>query len=266
LNSLNDKQRGQFAEFSEKFDLAYSDAIKENSLLEQDVPDNPTRLRFLQAEDYKVDFAVKRLIECLSWRVEYGVVKLLSEGPPPVYEQYQTQRIIRQIGVDKEGHPIMAERFGETMSMKNLQVMPIEDWIKCIVYDTELLCKTLRETSKEHGKPIHKVLNIYDLKGISLIESTRNVSFLKQIDRTLSANYPELVSVILVVNAPSFVSGLYNNVVKHFLDPVTVAKIRIHSSASPGLFEEFADIRQLPEEYGGENGFGADYPHRTILK
>ena len=266
FSKLKDSEKERFREFLAAFENIFSEACAESPELLKDVPDDFTKLRFLEADNFKVELASKRLLECLQWRLEYQVSNMLEEGPPAKFETYRNERILRHVGYDKLDQPIMAERFGETMSAKNTNIMSIEEWIRCIVYDTELLCRILNETSKKCGRPIQRVLNIYDAKGISVTESVRNVSFLKQIDRALSSNYPELVSAILVINAPSFISGLYNNIVKRFLDPVTVAKVRIHSNIPDGLLAEFADVQQLPEEYGGLNTFGSEYPHRKSIQ
>ena len=110
----------------------------------------------------------------------------------------------------------MAERFGETLAGPNLKIMKLEEWVNCIIYDTEQLMEVLRETSEKEGKPIHQVVNIYDMENFSLWKALGNLKFLRKLDATLSPNYPELVDRIIVVNAPKIVSWAYNKFLKKF--------------------------------------------------
>eukprot|EP00924_Labyrinthula_sp_SR-Ha-C_P015580 augustus_masked-scaffold_4-processed-gene-3.61-mRNA-1 protein AED:1.00 eAED:1.00 QI:0/-1/0/0/-1/1/1/0/542 len=294
-----------------------------------DLPDDFTLLRFLTSDQFNIDLALKRTSDCLIWRFKERINQLQSQGLPDNWEKYRSNRIYRVIGNSKNGTPIIAERFGETLGVNNLLVMNINKWIQNIVYETELLVLNLRSQSEAHNRPIEKIIMIYDMENIKYWMGMKNMSFLKKLDATLSCYYPELVDRILVVNAPSFVSFIFNKVVKRFLDPVTAEKVIIRSSiyevrkekikvgrklrgiktlrtflstkfsrrseAGPvtaaeniedkpkkkkkfrvkflsrykykkikkNIFEEFCDIRELPECYGGENAFGSEYPHRV---
>ena len=100
LNALTENQNDKFIQFVNAFEEAFAQLCKECPaiLSSRDVPDDSTKLRFLQADGYKVNLAVKRLINCITWRQQLGASRMVSNGPPNSYETYKKSRISRHLG------------------------------------------------------------------------------------------------------------------------------------------------------------------------
>ena len=74
-----------------------------------EAPDDFTLLRFLQADKYDVDKALARMANCVLWRERRQLSSVLA-SPPPCLGRYTRARVLRAVGVDKEGRPLLMER------------------------------------------------------------------------------------------------------------------------------------------------------------
>jgi hypothetical protein len=69
-------------------------------------------------------------------------------------------------------------------------------------------------------------------------------------------HYPERNEVLLVINAPSWFSYIWN-LVKHVFEEWATRRLRIVTEAdSPAALRDYIDEDQIPEEYGGTLRFG----------
>lgn len=75
---------------------------------------------------------------------------------------------------------------------------------------------------------------------------------MRKIVNTVERHYPEIVECITLFNVPFIMSSSFN-VVRAFLDPVTAAKIGIHSGVPMEKFKEVMSEYVIPAEYGGMN-------------
>ena len=118
-------------------------------------------------------------------------------------------------------------------------------------------------TEMEKGKWIHAVqsasvgyhveefVSIVDLDGFSIsLMSSQVWSFLKAISAELQGNYPEVNGGMYIINAPWAFQMIWKSI-KLFLDPGTVAKIKILGSDYKGELSKIMDNDQIPIEYGG---------------
>ena len=216
--------------------------------IEED-PDEETKLRFLRSDHYDVAKAKVRLLKTIRWREDRQVAGILKNRPP-YYDRYLAQKIRRIVGYDREQRPIIAERFGETLARNNLDVMSLEEWLECIIYETELLIMEFRGLSKKHGRPIGESVTILDLKGATLYGAYKNLSYFKTLDKELKNHYPELAGPIVIVNASYIATSFYNNIVKKFIAEETAAKVEMFTGVPTERLLRLADPDQLPVEYG----------------
>ena len=212
-------------------------------------PDEETKLRFLRSDHYDVAKAKVRLLKTLQWREERQVASILKNRPP-YYDRYLAEKIRRIVGYDKEHRPIIAERFGETLAVNNLEVMTLEEWLECIIYETEMLILEFRDLSRKYGRPIGQSVTILDLKGASLYGASKNLSYFKALDKELKNHYPELAGPIVIINASYIATSFYNNVVKRFIAEETAEKVEMHTGIPEERLLRLADPDQLPVEYG----------------
>jgi hypothetical protein len=99
--------------------------------------------------------------------------------------------------------------------------------------------------------PINCVTTIIDLSGISLGTIWTLRSHLQQSMTLNSAHYPETLSTIAIVNAPSFFPTIWSTV-SRFFDEGTRRKVHV-LGADPGpTLREIIKAEDLPRVYGGE--------------
>lgn len=94
---------------------------------------------------------------------------------------------------------------------------------------------------------------ILDLNGLSTSQlSRRALAIIKEQSAIDSVCFPETMSYMLIVNAPTFFSATWR-LIKGWLDPRTVGKIEVISSKAAGekRMLELIDNEQLPSDYGG---------------
>lgn len=104
--------------------------------------------------------------------------------------------------------------------------------------------------SRKAGKLLETSCSILDLKGVGLMKAPSVYGYLKQASAISQNYYPERLGKLYLINAPWGFSSVFN-VVKGFLDPVTVSKIHVLGSGYQS--ELFAQIpkENLPKQFGG---------------
>uniref|UniRef100_A0A7S2RM92 CRAL-TRIO domain-containing protein n=2 Tax=Mucochytrium quahogii TaxID=96639 RepID=A0A7S2RM92_9STRA len=110
------------------------------------------------------------------------------------------------------------------------------------------------ESSKKFGKVINKTFSILDLEGVTMSKlNSETFDFIKGIAKVDSANYPESMGLMFIVNAPSMFSMGWG-VIQGFLDPRTVSKIQVLGGKTDYLPKllAYVDEDQLPVELGGK--------------
>ena len=221
-----------------------------------------TLIRFLEADRHrKRGFNVKKSIErlkyTLDWREKYDVDKLRSRIPQSL-KYYEAMRVRQFFGVDKLNRPVQIERLGEFFAKYNAscRVLSEEEWKECYAWDIEGIFEEMRKSSKKCGLPVTKYVFIGDLSGFSFSCSadflSHGVPLLKKLAHEIEKCYPECAGPIILINAPYIVYGMYK-AVKVFLDPVTAAKIEIHSDTPTERLLEIIPPDALPKELGGTN-------------
>jgi CRAL/TRIO domain len=105
--------------------------------------------------------------------------------------------------------------------------------------------------------------------------SRRALAIIKEQSAIDSVCFPETMSKMLIINAPTFFTASWR-LIKGWLDPRTSAKIEVISSRSAAekRLRELVDVDQLPSDYGGkgpdtnatlEQSFQAEYRLQTKM-
>lgn len=131
---------------------------------------------------------------------------------------------------------------------------PEERRYQRIICLTEFLCRFVLPLCADlsSDKSVDCVTTIIDLEGISLSSLWSLKSHLQQSIQLTSANYPETINTICVVNAPSFFPTIWGWV-KGMFDEGTRNKVHLIGSGSDpaGELGEIIDLDNLPRVYGG---------------
>jgi len=227
-------------------------------------PDGADRvmLRFLRAEcsgrarDFHVDKSYARMIETLRWRREMGADEFAKGKTPAHFEKF------REMGgeidvVDREGRVVVFTRAGLLSVSLDVKAFTEHQWHEGLCCITERRMQTLRESSKRLGHEVSATVVVYDLKGAG-IASRKIIPFARIINEVASKHYPEMVDVIMLINAPSIFSTLWS-AIKGMLDKVTESKVKVFGSSKSQkekvekYLRSFIDPRLIPKEYGGDS-------------
>ena len=197
-------------------------------------------LRFTRArKDTEKSFAM--LKKTLKWRRESAADTCLAEPLPDAHARILAEIPGFFVGHGKGGHPVFLDHTAvvpwdkilESMGMRTFlhaQVQCLE-WQSVVVY---------QEASRRAGRPITQVINVWDMKGLTLSSFTAKVREISaETSKIAQDNYPESLAAAYVINAPSIFSVIWA-VVRQFLDPKTVAKVHILGSG-PKMFAKLKE-------------------------
>jgi CRAL/TRIO domain len=104
---------------------------------------------------------------------------------------------------------------------------------------------------RKAGKLLETCCTIMDLKGVGVSKVSSVYGYVKSASAISQNYYPERLGKLYLINAPWGFSGAFN-MVKSFLDPVTVQKI--HILGTNYLEQLLAQVpkENLPKQFGGE--------------
>ncbi|XP_034840328.1 SEC14-like protein 2 [Maniola hyperantus] len=217
-------------------------------------------LRWLRARQWNPEAAEKMLRDSMKWREKWGVdTTLASWQPPEVFEKHFPSG---STGFDKDGSPVLIVPFVGLDVWGLLHSVTRTDIIRMVLIHLENYLALGRKQAQTHGIDALKVTVIFDMEGFVMRQyawkpAAELVFTLLQI---YEANYPEILKICFIVNAPK-VFSLAFNVIKKFMNEYTLSKIRIYGS-DPKKWQPqiltVVDKETLPQHYGGtmvdENG------------
>lgn len=111
------------------------------------------------------------------------------------------------------------------------------------------LCSALPHASEP--TPVSQVTTIIDLQSVSFSAMWSLRGHLQQASTLATANYPETLSTIAVVNSPSFFPTVWGWI-KGWFDEGTRNKIHVLGKDPGPVLRDLIDARDLPKAYGGE--------------
>jgi hypothetical protein len=116
-----------------------------------------------------------------------------------------------------------------------------------------LLHVRLPACSAAVGKRIETTLSVLDIKGFSMgMFKKTSREFVKLPIGITQNNYPEIMHKLYIINAPLLFRGAWS-IIKPFLAPGTLEKIKLkNSNYHDQLFEE-VDPENVPEDLGGNS-------------
>ncbi|CDP10711.1 unnamed protein product [Coffea canephora] len=207
-------------------------------------------LKFLRARDFKVKDAFSMLKSVVAWRKEFGIEGLLEEeGVGSGLE-----KVVYMHGVDKEGHPVCYNAFGEFQDKELYQnaFADADKRSKFLRWRIQFLEKSIRKLDF-HPDGINTIVQVNDLKnspGLFLFKKELRQAT-NQALQLLQDNYPEFVAKQVFINVPWWYVA-YNRMISPFLTTRTKSKFVFAgpSKTAETLFKYIAP-EQVPVQYGG---------------
>ena len=232
-------------------------------------------LKFIRARK-TADKSYEMLKNTLGWRKENMVDSCLQEPICPAHLKHVEKIPAYYAGFGKTGHPVYVEHTAVIPWDIILANMTTDEFLKSQVQTLEYQASVVYpEASRRAGEPITQVINVWDLKGLTMGGFTSDVrALVKKASALAQDNYPEGLYAAYIVNAPKIFSFVWA-VVKQFLDTKTVGKVHIYGSGDkmwkklmdrlgPGvtlrremLCCKKAEIGKAEAEYGLQPAHGA---------
>ncbi|KXN83114.1 Sec14 cytosolic factor [Leucoagaricus sp. SymC.cos] len=254
LGHLTADQEETFAKF--KDNLSKADLYRPPTNSHSASHDDATLLRFLRARSWQPLAAQKQFQDAEDWRKKYDVENLYAKFDPEEFESAK-RFYPRWTGRrDKKGLPLYVYRLASLEPVeKELYATPPERRYQRIIVLYELmarfslpLCTALPHPSSP--TPISSTTSIIDLEGVSLGAMWRLRNHLQEASRLATANYPETLGTIAVVNSPSFFPTIWGWI-KGWFDEGTRNKIHVLGKEPGPRLLEIINSEDLPKPYGG---------------
>ena len=222
-----------------------------------DVEFKYTLLRFCRARKGDPKAAAAMYMAMLKWREENQVDSILDEDDP-CEAFYQCMAPHRDTGFDRRGHPLYFESTGKVRAPKMLKVgasagLTIDAIIRRNTRHMEYLARLCRVQSLKLNRYLAKVIAVYDMTDLTFSLDSASIDMFKQITHNNTNYYPETMQRTFIINAPMSFRAIWS-MVKPFLDPVVVQKIRILGS---NFYKKLStddcgiDDDQIPHSLGG---------------
>ncbi|KAG2144171.1 CRAL/TRIO domain-containing protein [Suillus bovinus] len=217
--------------------------------------DDITLLRFLRARRYDVDKAQKQFSDTEAWRKQHNVDELFRtfeanemESARRFYPRWTGRR-------DKTGLPVYVYRLAslDAPLRKELESVPSDRRYQRIVVLYEAMTRFVLPLCCHLAAPtpVSSVTTIIDLEQVSLSAMWSLRSHLQVASTMATANYPETLGTIAIVNSPSFFPTIWNWI-KTWFDEGTRNKIHILGKDPGPTLRSLIDERDIPQAYGGQ--------------
>jgi len=225
-------------------------------------------LRFLRARKGDIPKTVKMLKSHFEWRTTKKIDELYYNHMTTDAVLFPEEDSISKIypsgywGIDDQRRPIYFERIGKTDFRELLKICTQERFLEYWIYQYEkmiwLRFRSIRPKNADLASYKEQTISFIDLKGLGwnhLNEVSR--STFREIVRLAANNYPEIMCVTFIINAPRTFSFIWSGL-RPFVDPDTRAKIRlIPTTEMRTEIENFVNLEKLPDFLGGRvPGYG----------
>ncbi|KAF9026093.1 CRAL/TRIO domain-containing protein [Hymenopellis radicata] len=183
-----------------------------------------TLLRFLRARKYDIPAAQKQFADTEAWRKKHDVDKLYRTFPE--HEFYSSKRFYpRWTGRrDKEGKPLYVYHIASVRPLYDElhAVAPPRRYERIVSLYESMVNLVMPLCTHVHpaGETISSSTTIIDLSSLTLGSLISLRSHLQEASKLATANYPETLHRIAVVNAPSFFPVIWGWI-KGWFDEVT---------------------------------------------
>ncbi|XP_076894674.1 patellin-3-like [Bidens hawaiensis] len=200
-------------------------------------------LKFLRARDFKVKEAFTMLKSVVAWRKEFDIESLLEEDLGT-----DQGKVVYMHGVDKEGHPVCYNAFGEYHNKDLYQETFSEEEKrkKFIRWRIQFLEKSIRKLD-------------FSPDGISTIVQVNDLRYspaplrkeLRQVFQLLQDNYPEFVAKQVFINVPWWYLAFYKMINPFFTQRTKSKFVFAGPSKTTETLFKYISPELVPVQYGG---------------
>ncbi|XP_068148574.1 SEC14-like protein 2 isoform X1 [Drosophila tropicalis] len=218
-----------------------------------DTHDDYFLLRWLRARKWNLEAAEKMLRASLKTRAMWNVDNIEKWDAPRALKEYLPYGLI---GYDNEGSPVLVCPFYNFDIWGMMHCVTRFEFQKYLVLLIERFMKSAYEQSLKHGWKARQLVVFFDMQDVNLKQYAWRpaaecvISSVKQYE----ANFPELLKMCYIINAPKLFSVAFN-IVKKFLDENTTSKIVIYKTGvdkwQQQLFSH-VDPKDFPKAWGGQ--------------
>lgn len=257
----NSEEIHTFRKFKAKFDAVFDPSTAKHAY---QIPDEFTKLRFLQADKFDVDKAMTRLLATVKWRVSSSVDDFMENVDWQLIKRGRALRPRVFVGYDKQGRAVQCERLGEFFgSEEAYSGLSLEEWVRFYSFELGEMTHVYRGGILLGGPYQHRISYLADLSGLRLMNAIKLLPYLKTLIKEVETFYPEFAGSVVLINAPTFMSRVWS-LGKKFIDPTTAEKVKIISGPySDTIIEQFG-LDVIPQEYGGTNPMTVPHPPKRI--
>jgi len=210
-----------------------------------------TLARYLRANKWQVEPAVKQLKEYLKWRKDNNIDSITDNPMFPSREMIRTIIPYAYHNTDKEGRPLYIEKTGmiATAALADSKIVNPQHLLRSHIYGVEMLQKAMHEESLKRGTRVNGITTILDMNGLGFHHRGCMMTLKECMDFD-QKYYPEYLGKLYVINTPWVTPYLYQ-AVQVFLDEVTKSRIQIVSGNPSEFLLQHIAPENLPIEYGG---------------
>ncbi|PWA76977.1 sec14p-like phosphatidylinositol transfer family protein [Artemisia annua] len=183
------------------------------------------------------------LVDCLNWRIENDIDKILSKPiiPAEFYRSLRESQLIGMSGYTKDGRPVIAIGVGLSTYDKASIHYYVQSHIQINEYRDRVILPSATKKFERHISTCVKVLDMTGLK-LSHLNQIKLLTVISSID---DLNYPEKTDTYYIVNAPYVFSACWK-VVKPLLQERTRKKVQVLSGCGKDELLKIMDYESLP--------------------
>ncbi|KAB2628568.1 patellin-3-like [Pyrus ussuriensis x Pyrus communis] len=214
-------------------------------------------LKFLRARDFKVKEAFAMIKNTVQWRKGWGIEGLLEEDLGSHWD-----KVVFTHGVDKKGHPVCYNVFGEFQNKELYQntFTDEEKRSKFIKWRIQFLEKSIRKFDF-NPTGISTIVQVNDLKNFPGLFNREHNQVTNQALQLLQDNYPEFVAKQVFINVPWWYLA-FNRMISPFLTQRTKSKfVFAGPSKSAETLFKYIGPEHVPVKYGGLSKEGVEGEH-----
>ncbi|GAC74544.1 phosphatidylinositol transfer protein SEC14 and related proteins [Moesziomyces antarcticus T-34] len=226
--------------------------IQHKGLFNPERHDDACLCRFLRARKWDQAATEAMFTEAEKWRSEFNVEQLYHNFEYPEkaqVDQYYPQYYHK---TDNDGRPIYIEQLGKLDLKALYQVTTPERQIQKLVVEYEKFQRErLPVCSAHRGELVETSCTIMDLKNVGISAFWKVSTYVQQASNIGQHYYPETMGKFYIINAPYIFTTVWS-VIKGWLDPVTVEKIKILGHKYQDELLQQIPAENLPEALGGK--------------
>ena len=218
-------------------------------------------LRFLKARKFDLEKAMKMWVDHVNWNNQF---KCVADAKDEDVSGGANLAVICRLyptaysGCDRKGRPLMIKRFGHCNIVSLIQHCGnnVENVVAWEAKYSMKMKNVFAYYSHLSGHHVETFCSILDMEGSSMSQFSNEVwDALKLTNELTSANFPESLGILIVINAPLYFRVVWG-LVKKFVDPRTFAKFRLFGSDYHTDLHQYVHPDNLPIEYHGTGKLG----------